>query len=69
VYLGPEGKLSEFIRAHKIGHVVQPEMLGYSNTQTLTDIINHPFEFNKHLDIHEFEIRNIAKKIISVINA
>jgi glycosyltransferase involved in cell wall biosynthesis len=68
IYLGPEGKLSSFISHNAIGYAFTPHSLETTGVKKLIEIINDPVTFNTELNINDFDICNITKKVIQVIN-
>lgn len=65
--LSPEGKVTQYIRDHKIGCVLRKEAVAQDLKTVFNDFIANRLQFNAALDISEFRYDVIAQKVNALL--
>ena len=69
IYFGHSGKVSAYILKNKVGLVFEPENIttNFSNFLNSNNFIE--LEYNKNVNIDEFDIKNSTNKLMEILNA
>lgn len=67
IHFGPEGDVTDFLRKNKIGLGISAKSLNKEFKNVLEQIKDNKLKFNKGFKIEQFEVKNLTKKLISLL--
>lgn len=68
LYFGNRGPVAEYIEHNNAGLVFTPSTLNKGFGEFINELKDKPLQFNKELDISEFDVKALTRKLLRIIN-